>query len=150
MSDAASLTEAFEKIGTDFTKANPNATVTFNPGSSGTLATQIQQTNGAGIDTFASADEDNMNKLVTANLIDGTPQVFAKNKLIIVTKPGQPEERQDAGRPRQPRHRLALRPDGPVREVRGADPADRRGDDPRDQGHPRHRREGDARRGDDR
>jgi molybdate transport system substrate-binding protein len=91
VSDAASLTEAFAKIGTDFTKANPNATVTFNPGSSGTLATQIQQTNGAGIDTFASADEDNMNKLVTANLIDGTPQVFAQNKLIIITKPGNPK-----------------------------------------------------------
>ncbi len=74
-----------------FTKANPNATVTFNPGSSGTLAMQIQQTNGAGIDTFASADEDTMNKLVTANLIDGAPQVFAKNKLIIVTKPGNPK-----------------------------------------------------------
>lgn len=91
VSDAASLTEAFAKIGTDFTKANPNATVTFNPGSSGTLATQIQQTNGTGIDTFASADEDNMNKLVTANLIDGTPQIFARNKLIIVTKPGNPK-----------------------------------------------------------
>jgi molybdate transport system substrate-binding protein len=91
VSDAASLTEAFAKIGADFTKANPNATVTFNPGSSGTLATQIQQTNGAGIDTFASADEDNMNKLVTANLIDGTPQIFATNKLIIVTKPGNPK-----------------------------------------------------------
>ena len=91
VSDAASLTEAFAKIGTDFTKANPNATVTFNPGSSGTLATQIQQTNGTGIDTFASADEDNMNKLVTANLIDGTPQIFARNQLIIVTKPGNPK-----------------------------------------------------------
>ena len=32
VSDAASLTEAFEQIGTDFTKANPDATVTFNPG----------------------------------------------------------------------------------------------------------------------
>ena len=91
VSDAASLTEAFAKIGTDFTKANPNSTVTFNPGSSGTLATQIQQTNGSGIDTFASADQDNMNKLVTASLIDGTPVVFAKNKLIIVTKPGNPK-----------------------------------------------------------
>jgi molybdate transport system substrate-binding protein len=91
VSDAASLTEVFEKIGQDFTAANPNATVTFNPGSSGTLAMQIQQTNGVGIDTFASADEDNMNKLVAANLIDGTPVVFAKNKLIIVTKPGNPK-----------------------------------------------------------
>lgn len=91
VSDAASLTEAFAKIGSDFTKANPDATVTFNPGSSGTLATQILQTNGVGVDTFASADGDNMNKLVTASLIEGTPVVFAKNKLIIVTKPGNPK-----------------------------------------------------------
>jgi molybdate transport system substrate-binding protein len=91
VSDAASLTEAFQQIGADFTKANPSASVTFNPGSSGTLATQIEQTNGVGIDTFASADEVNMDKLVTANLIDGEPVVFAKNKLIIVTKPGNPK-----------------------------------------------------------
>jgi molybdate transport system substrate-binding protein len=91
VSDAASLTEAFEKIGADFTKANPKASVTFNPGSSGTLATQIQQTNGVGVDTFASADEANMDKLVSANLIDGAPVVFAKNRLIIVTKPGNPK-----------------------------------------------------------
>ena len=89
VSAAASLTEAFTKIGADFKKANPNATVTFNFGSSGTLATQIQQ--GAPADTFASADEDNMNKLATASLVDGTPVVFAKNKLVIVTKPGNPK-----------------------------------------------------------
>jgi molybdate transport system substrate-binding protein len=92
VSDAASLTKAFEEIGADFTTANPNASVTFNPGSSGTLATQIQQTNGVGIDTFASADKDNMDKLVTANLVDGAPVVFARNKLIIVTKPGNPQK----------------------------------------------------------
>ena len=32
---------------------------------------QIGQTNGAGVDTFASADEANMDQLVTANLVDG-------------------------------------------------------------------------------
>jgi molybdate transport system substrate-binding protein len=89
VSAAASLTEAFTKMGTDFKTANPHATVTFNFGSSGTLATQIQQ--GAPADTFASADEDNMNKLVSANLVDGQPTVFATNKLTIVTKPGNPK-----------------------------------------------------------
>jgi molybdate transport system substrate-binding protein len=89
VSAAASLTEAFTEIGADFQKANPDATTTFNFGSSGTLATQIQQ--GAPADTFASADEDNMDKLVTASLVDGTPVVFARNKLAIVTKPGNPE-----------------------------------------------------------
>jgi molybdate transport system substrate-binding protein len=28
---------------------------------------------------------------VTANLVDGTPVAFAENKLVIVTKPGNPE-----------------------------------------------------------
>src|SRR5262249_11294150 len=91
VSDAASLTEAFDQIGQDFTKANPKTTVTFNPGSSSTLAMQIQQTNGVGIDTFASADEANMDKLVSANLVDGTPVVFARNRWVIVTKPGNPK-----------------------------------------------------------
>ena len=89
MSAAASLTEAFKAIGDSFEAANPGTNVTFNFGSSGTLATQIQQ--GAPADTFASADQDNMNKLVSANLVDGTPTVFAKNKLVIVTKPGNPK-----------------------------------------------------------
>jgi molybdate transport system substrate-binding protein len=91
VSDAASLTEAFEQIGQDFTTANPKTSVTFNPGSSSTLATQIQQTNGVGVDTFASADEANMDELVSANLIDGDPVVFARNRLVIVTKPGNPK-----------------------------------------------------------
>ena len=92
VSAAASLTEAFTKIGADFKRANPGASTTFNFGSSGTLETQIQQTSGTGVDTFASADEDNMNKLVTAKLVDGTPTVFAKNRLVIVTKPGNPKD----------------------------------------------------------
>lgn len=89
VSDAASLTEAFEKIGTDFEKANPGATVAFNPGSSTTLATQIQQ--GAAADVFASADTTNMDNLKHAGLVDGTPVVFARNELVIVTKPGNPK-----------------------------------------------------------
>ncbi len=91
VSAAASLTEAFTKIGEDFEAENPKASVTFNFGSSGTLEIQIQQTSGAGVDTFASADEDNMNKLVSVGLIEGAPTVFARNKLVIVTKPGNPQ-----------------------------------------------------------
>ena len=91
VSAAASLTEAFTKLGTDFESANPKAGATFNFGSSGTLEIQIQQSSGAGVDTFASADEDTMNQLVTAGLIDGTPTVFATNRLEIVTKPGNPK-----------------------------------------------------------
>jgi molybdate transport system substrate-binding protein len=89
VSAAASLTEAFGKIGTDFSAANPGATVTFNFGSSGTLATQIQQ--GAPADAFASADPANVDILIQAGLVDDRATVFAKNKLVIVTKPGNPK-----------------------------------------------------------
>lgn len=89
VSAASSLTQAFGKIGTDFKTANPAATVTFNFGPSSTLETQIAQ--GAPADIFASADEANMDKLSTAGLLDGTSSVFARNRLVIVTKPGNPK-----------------------------------------------------------
>jgi molybdate transport system substrate-binding protein len=89
VSAAASLTEAFTKLGTDFSAANPGATVTFNFGSSGTLATQIQQ--GAPADAFASADPANIATLQQAHLVDGRAIVIATNNLVIVTKPGNPK-----------------------------------------------------------
>lgn len=39
---------------------------------------------------FASADASNMDKLVAAGLVDGTATVFARNRLAIVVKPGNP------------------------------------------------------------
>lgn len=89
VSAAASLTEAFDEIGTRFERAHADANVTFNFGSSGTLATQIQQ--GAPADAFASADTANMDELVAADLLAGTPEVFARNRLVIVTERGNPE-----------------------------------------------------------
>jgi molybdate transport system substrate-binding protein len=89
VSAASSLTEAFGSIGDDFRAANPGATVTFNFGSSGTLATQIQQ--GAPADAFASADPAIVDTLIQAHLVDDRATVIAKNKLVIVTKPGNPK-----------------------------------------------------------
>jgi molybdate transport system substrate-binding protein len=90
VSAAASLTEPFEKIGDDFTKANPGAGVTFNFDSSGTLSKQILD--GAAADGFASADEASMKKLTDAGLVAGTPTVFARNQLAIVVKKGNPKD----------------------------------------------------------
>ena len=90
VSAAASLTEAFQKMGTDFQKRNSGTTVTFNFGSSGTLATQIQ--GGAPADVFASADGANMQKLVTGGQVTAEPTVFASNLLTIVVKPGNPKK----------------------------------------------------------
>jgi molybdate transport system substrate-binding protein len=88
---AASLMESFKHIGSDFEKANPGTSITFNFGSSSALATQIIEGNGIG-DVYASADETNMTKVSTAGLIDGSPVTFARNKLHIVVGPGNPRK----------------------------------------------------------
>jgi len=87
---AASLTAAYNEIGQDFTKAHPNAKVTFSFGGSATLVTQILQ--GAPADVFASADQPNMQKLVDGGLADGKPAVFTQNKLQIVVQAGNPKK----------------------------------------------------------
>src|SRR4051794_22562622 len=58
---AASLTAAFHDLGTVFTKANPQAKVSFSYDASSALVQQIIE--GAPADVFASADQVNMDKL---------------------------------------------------------------------------------------
>lgn len=89
VSAGASLTEAFTQMGTDFQKANPGTTVTFNFGSSATLVQQIQ--GGAPVDVFASADGANMQKVVSGGQVTVEPTVFAANELTIVVKKGNPK-----------------------------------------------------------
>jgi molybdate transport system substrate-binding protein len=88
VSAAASLTESFTAIGKAFEAANPGTTVRFTFDSSSTLAQQI--VDGAPVDVFASADEKNMAKLTDADAVSGDPTAFARNRLVIVTKPGNP------------------------------------------------------------
>ncbi len=89
VSAAASLTESFERIGAEFEAANPDVTVDFNFDSSGTLSTQILE--GAPVDVFASADQSNMDEVADDDRIVGDDVVFATNRLIIVTQPGNPK-----------------------------------------------------------
>jgi molybdate transport system substrate-binding protein len=89
VSAAASLTEAFTKMGADFQKVNKGTTVTFNFGSSATLAQQIQ--GGAPADVFASADGANMQKLVSGGQVTADAIDFVSNLLTIVVKPGNPK-----------------------------------------------------------
>src|SRR5262249_42424564 len=76
---AASLTTAFESLGTDYMTAHPGTTVGFNFAGSNTLAQQINQ--GAPVDVFASADESNMKDV--ANEMNAS-QTFVKNELIVI------------------------------------------------------------------
>ncbi len=89
VSAAASLTEAFTKMGADFQKANKGTTITFNFAASSALATQIQ--GGAAADVFASADGSNMQKVVTTGQVTTDPTDFTANLLTIVVKKGNPK-----------------------------------------------------------
>jgi len=86
---ASSLTNAFTGLGKEFETANPGTKLDFSFGASSELETQIEQ--GAPADSFASADQANMDKVVKAKLTAGEPVNFAKNKLVIVTEKGNPK-----------------------------------------------------------
>jgi molybdate transport system substrate-binding protein len=86
---AASLTESFSRIGTDFQAANPGATVKFSFAGSSALATQINQ--GAPADVFAAAAPTNMKTVTDAGNGDGTPVTFVKNQLVIAVPKGNPK-----------------------------------------------------------
>jgi molybdate transport system substrate-binding protein len=86
---AASLTDAFQQIGRDFEAANPGTTVTFNFAGSSALATQINH--GAPADVFAAASPATMKTVTDAGNGAGSPNVFAKNQLVIAVTKGNPK-----------------------------------------------------------
>jgi molybdate transport system substrate-binding protein len=86
---AASLTESFSQIGTDFEAANPRAKITFSYGGSSGLAQQI--TSGAPADVFAAASPATMKTVTDAGDAAGTPTTFVKNQLVIAVPKGNPK-----------------------------------------------------------
>jgi molybdate transport system substrate-binding protein len=86
---AASLTAAFNEMGTAFAAANRGASAKFSYAGSNDLAAQIQQ--GAPADVFASADQANMKKVTDAADSVGEPEIFATNLLEIMVQPGNPK-----------------------------------------------------------
>lgn len=88
VSAASSLGPAFERIAEEFTAVNPDVKVDLNLDGSSSLATQVLE--GAPVDVFASADVVTMERVVDAGLLASSPQVFATNELVIVTRPENP------------------------------------------------------------
>jgi molybdate transport system substrate-binding protein len=84
---AASLKEAFTKLGKQFEAAHPGAKVVFNFGPSSGLATQINQ--GAPADVFASASTKNMDQVVTAGQA-ASPADFASNVMEMAVPAKNP------------------------------------------------------------
>lgn len=87
---AASLTDAFNKIGSDLEAKDPGLVAKFSYAGSPTLVQQIQE--GAPADVFASADQPNMDKVVNGGQASGKAQVFAHNRLQIVVPAGNPKK----------------------------------------------------------
>ena len=85
---ASSLTDVFQDMATAFQQANPNAKLTFNFGASSQLATQLGQ--DARADVFASADQTQMDNAKKAGAVAGQDQVFARNRLVLITPKDNP------------------------------------------------------------
>ncbi|HET9928503.1 MAG TPA: molybdate ABC transporter substrate-binding protein [Rubrobacter sp.] len=85
---ASSLIDAFGELGETFEQQNEGVTVKQSFESSSTLLTQIQQ--GAPADIFASAAQEEMGKAVEDGLVAGQPEVFVKNREIIMVPKDNP------------------------------------------------------------
>jgi molybdate transport system substrate-binding protein len=85
---ASSLIDAFVELANRFEEKNPGVKVRQSFESSSTLLAQIQQ--GAPADVFASAAEEEMNTAVEDGLVKGEPEVFVKNREIIMVPKDNP------------------------------------------------------------
>ena len=84
---AASLTESFNEIATNYRQMHTNVKLVFNFGGSQNLVQQM--TNGAPADVFASADQTNMKKASDAGLVTSS-QIFARNRLVVIVPASNP------------------------------------------------------------
>ncbi|MBA3616851.1 MAG: molybdate ABC transporter substrate-binding protein [Rubrobacter sp.] len=85
---ASSLIDAFGELGKTFEEQNEGVTVKQSFESSSTLLTQIQQ--GAPAEVFASAAKEEMKTAVKDGLVAGKPEVFVKNREIIMVPKDNP------------------------------------------------------------
>lgn len=81
---AASLTDAFNEIGQNFSTEHPGVTFTFNFAGSQQLAQQLGQ--GAPADIFASANKKQMEVTIVeaGRVISGTERTFVRNRLVVI------------------------------------------------------------------
>jgi molybdate transport system substrate-binding protein len=85
---AASLTASFEALAQEFERRHPGSRLELH--FAGTPQLVLQAREGAPVDVFASADEASMQRIVDLGLAVAPPAVFARNRLAIVTAPGNP------------------------------------------------------------
>lgn len=85
---AASLKNVMEDIQENYKKVAPNVTLIFNPDSSGTLQTQIEE--GAECDLFFSAATKQMTTLSEGGyIVDGSVVNLLENKIVLIKPKGE-------------------------------------------------------------
>jgi molybdate transport system substrate-binding protein len=107
---ASSLTDAFGALAKTFEERNPGAEVRQSFESSSTLLTQIQQ--GAPADVFASAAREEMNTAAEDSLVAGEPEVFARNREVIMVPRDDPANIESMRDLAKPGTKLVLAEDG--------------------------------------
>lgn len=85
---AASLHDVFADIADVLDEEHPDVEVTFSFAGSSDLVAQIDA--GAPADVLATANETTMDDAVAGDLIDGEPELFARNVLTLVTPSDNP------------------------------------------------------------
>src|SRR5918997_2441858 len=107
---ASSLTDAFGELAVRFEKQNPGVEVRQSFESSSTLLAQLQQ--GAPADVFASASEEEMETAVEEGLTEGEPEVFVKNREVVMVPKDNPAGIEDFRDVAEPGVRLVLAEEG--------------------------------------
>ena len=107
---ASSLTDAFGVLAEDFEEQNPGVEVRQSFESSSTLLAQIQQ--GAPADVFASAAEEEMDVAVDEGLVAGEPEVFVRNREVIMVPKDNPANIESMRDLAEPGVKLVLAEDG--------------------------------------
>lgn len=85
---AASLTDVFEQIATDFEAVHPGVDILYNFASSSDLGAQLSE--GAPADIFASANNRQLTVARDAGRIQGRAYTFAKNRLVLIVPADNP------------------------------------------------------------
>lgn len=110
---AASLTDAFTRIGEDITAANRDVHIQFNFAGSQTLVTQLE--GGADADVLALASPEQMTHAVDQGVPVDDPISFATNRLTIVVPSDNPADIQSpADLSREGVRLLVANPDVPA------------------------------------
>lgn len=87
---ASSLTEVFGELAKTYESDHPDVQVELTFDSSSTLAEQVVA--GAPADVLATADEATMQGVVDEGLTAAAPEVFARNRLTLVTPADNPAD----------------------------------------------------------